>query len=159
MTEIVSSGGRVLEILQVEDNFADVVLMREACSCATLPINVAVAGDGEEALRMLRREGRHAEQPRPDLILLDLNLPGMDGREVLKNIKDDPALHTIPVIIMTSSAAEADMRDSRKFDANIYIVKPSDFNHLREIVASIESFWVTLVAKQQSSEVEQPVGD
>ena len=109
-----------------------------------MPNNLTVAGDGEEALAMLRREGRYAGHPRPDLILLDLNLPRMDGREVLHTIKSDPALHRIPVFVLTSSAAEIDVHKSYDLKANSYIVKPLEFDRLQEIVASIESFWLTV---------------
>jgi CheY-like chemotaxis protein len=138
--------GRPIEVLLVEDNYGDVLLTREACASSQTPIKVAVAQDGEEALSMLRREGRHVEQPRPDLILLDLNLPRMDGREVLNTIKHDPSLGRIPVIVLTSSAAEIDVLKSYDLKANSYIVKPSNFDQLQEIVASIESFWLTVVA-------------
>ena len=138
--------GRPIELLLIEDNYGDVLLMREACAHSTTPIRIAVAGDGEEALSVLRREGGHADRPRPDLILLDLNLPGMDGREVLKTIKCDPALQRIPVIVMTSSDAEIDVLKSYDLQANSYIVKPSNFDHLRDIVASIEAFWLSVVA-------------
>ena len=138
------SQGRSAELLLVEDNYGDVLLTREACQNAKMPNNLTVAGDGEEALAMLRREGRYAGHPRPDLILLDLNLPRMDGREVLQTIKSDPALQRIPIIVLTSSAAEIDVLKSYDLKANSYIVKPVDFDRLQEIVASIESFWLTV---------------
>ena len=140
------SRGRPAELLLVEDNYGDVLLTQEACQNTRMPNNLAVAGDGEEALAMLRREGRYADHPRPDLILLDLNLPRMDGREVLQTIKSDPALQRIPVIVLTSSAAEIDVLKSYDLKANSYIVKPVNFDRLQEIVASIESFWLTVVA-------------
>jgi two-component system, chemotaxis family, response regulator Rcp1 len=140
------SRGRPAELLLVEDNYGDVLLTREACQNARMPNNLSVAGDGEEALSMLRREGRHANHPRPDLILLDLNLPRMDGREVLDTIKSDPALLRIPVIVLTSSAAEIDVLRSYDLKANSYVVKPVNFDRLQEIIASIESFWLTIVA-------------
>jgi len=138
--------GRPAELLLIEDNYGDVLLTREACQNARMPNNLSVAGDGEEALSMLRREGRHAGHPRPDLILLDLNLPRMDGREVLQTIKCDPALQRIPVIVLTSSAAEIDVLKSYDLRANSYIVKPVNFDRLQEIVTSLESFWLTVVA-------------
>jgi CheY-like chemotaxis protein len=143
--------GRPAELLLVEDNYGDVLLTREACENARLPANLAVAGDGEEALAMLRREGRYANHPRPDLILLDLNLPRMDGREVLETIKSDPALLRIPVIVLTSSAAEIDVLKSYDLKANSYIVKPVNFDRLEQVVASIESFWLTVVALPNAS--------
>jgi CheY-like chemotaxis protein len=138
--------GRPAELLLIEDNYGDVLLTREACQNAKMPSNLSVAGDGEEALSMLRREGRYANHPRPDLILLDLNLPRMDGREVLQTIKCDPALLRIPVIVLTSSAAEIDVLKSYDLKANSYIVKPVNFDRLQEIVMAIESFWLTVVA-------------
>jgi len=138
--------GRPAELLLIEDNYGDVLLTREACQNARMPNNLSVAGDGEEALSMLRKEGRHAGHPRPDLILLDLNLPRMDGREVLQTIKCDPALQRIPVIVLTSSAAEIDVLKSYDLRANSYIVKPVSFDRLQEIVTSLESFWLTVVA-------------
>jgi two-component system, chemotaxis family, response regulator Rcp1 len=140
------SRGRSAELLLVEDNYGDVLLTREACQNARLLNNLSVAGDGEEALAMLRREGCHANHPRPDLILLDLNLPRMDGRDVLKTIKSDPALQRIPVIVLTSSAAEIDVLKSYDLKANSYIVKPVHFERLQEIMASIETFWRTVAA-------------
>jgi two-component system, chemotaxis family, response regulator Rcp1 len=137
--------GRAAELLLVEDNYGDVLLVREAFRSAKIRNNLAVARDGEEALRILRREGLHADRPRPDLILLDLNLPRMDGREVLQAIKADPVLQPIPVIIMTSSKAEVDVLKSYQLSANGYIVKPVDFERLQEIVASLEMFWFTVV--------------
>jgi CheY-like chemotaxis protein len=137
--------GRAAELLLVEDNYGDVLLVREAFRSAKIRNNLAVARDGEEALRILRREGLHADRPRPDLILLDLNLPRMDGREVLQAIKADPVLQPIPVIVMTSSKAEVDVLKSYQLSANGYIVKPVDFERLQEIVASLEMFWFTVV--------------
>jgi chemotaxis family two-component system response regulator Rcp1 len=137
--------GRRAELLLVEDNYGDVLLTREAFRSAKLSNNLAVAGDGEEALMMLRRQGPYAAQPKPDLVLLDLNLPRMDGREVLKTVKSDPVLRTIPVIVLTSSKAEIDILKSYKLNANGYIVKPVNFEQLLEIVASIETFWFSVV--------------
>jgi two-component system, chemotaxis family, response regulator Rcp1 len=147
--------GRPAELLLVEDNYGDVLLAREAFRSAKIRNNLTVAGDGEEALSVLRREGSHADKPRPDLILLDLNLPRMGGREVLQAIKDDPGLQSIPVIIMTSSKAEADVLESYQLSANGYIVKPVDFERLQQIVASLESFWFTVVVLSPSQAVEQ----
>ena len=137
--------GRPAELLLVEDNYGDVLLAREAFRSAKIRNNLTVARDGEEALRILRREGVQAAKPRPDLILLDLNLPRLDGREVLQAIKADPDLRLIPVIVMTSSKAEIDVLKSYQLSANGYVVKPVDFERLQEIVASLESFWFTVV--------------
>ena len=137
--------GRPAELLLVEDNHGDVMLTREAFRDAKIANNLSVAGDGEEAMRMLTRQGSHADHPTPDLILLDLNLPRMDGREVLQTIRADPRLERIPVIILTSSNADIDILKSYDLKANGYIVKPVDFERLKEIVSSIESFWFTVV--------------
>lgn len=146
--------GRPAELLLVEDNYGDVLLTSEAFRVAKLSNNLAVAGDGEEALSMLRREGRYADQATPDVILLDLNLPRMDGREVLEAIKLDPKLRRIPVIVLSSSKAEVDILKTYDLGANGYIVKPVTFERLQEIVASIESFWFTVVVLSTTSHVE-----
>ena len=141
----IESAGRPAELLLVEDNYGDVVLTREAFRSGRISNNLAVAGDGELALAMLRREAPFSDQPRPDLILLDLNLPRLDGREVLAAIKSDPVLKLIPVIILTSSKAEIDILKSYELQANGYIVKPVTFERLQEIVASLEAFWFSVV--------------
>jgi chemotaxis family two-component system response regulator Rcp1 len=141
----VEARGRAAELLLVEDNYGDVLLTREAFRSARISNNLAVAGDGEQALAMLRREGPYADQVTPDVILLDLNLPRMDGREVLEAIKNDPKLQRIPVIVLTSSKAEIDIVKTYDLGANGYIVKPVTFERLREIVASIETFWFSVV--------------
>jgi chemotaxis family two-component system response regulator Rcp1 len=146
--------GRPAELLLVEDNYGDVLLTREAFRGSKLCNNLAVAGDGEEALSMLRREGPHANQATPDVILLDLNLPRMDGREVLEAIKLDPKLRRIPVIILSSSKAEVDILKTYDLGANGYIVKPVTFERLQEIVASIESFWFTVVVLSTTAATE-----
>jgi chemotaxis family two-component system response regulator Rcp1 len=137
--------GRPAELLMVEDDYGDVLLARKALLSAKIANNLSVASDGEQALGMLRRLGVHANQVRPDLILLDLNLPRMDGKEVLKEIKADPDLQRIPVIVLTSSSADIDILKSYELNANGYIVKPVNLERLKEIVASIESFWFTVV--------------
>jgi two-component system, chemotaxis family, response regulator Rcp1 len=152
----IEARGRPAELLLVEDNYGDVLLTREAFRSAKLSNNLTVAGDGEEALAMLRRKGSHSNRPKPDLILLDLNLPRMDGREVLHAIKNDPELRLIPVIVLTSSKAEVDILKSYELRANGYIVKPVTFERLQEIVASIESFWFT-VAVISTTSVTEPV--
>jgi CheY-like chemotaxis protein len=141
----IEAAGRPAELLLVEDNYGDVLLTREAFRSARINNNLAVAGDGEQALAMLRREGEFASQPRPDLILLDLNLPRLDGREVLTAIKSDPALQRIPVIVLTSSKADIDVLKSYELQANGYIVKPVNFERLQEIVGSLETFWFSVV--------------
>jgi two-component system, chemotaxis family, response regulator Rcp1 len=149
--QTIQARGRPAELLLVEDNRGDVLLVREAFRSAKIRCNLAVARDGEQAVSMLRREGPFTDQASPDLILLDLNLPRLDGREVLRTIKDDPALHRIPVIVMTSSKAETDILKSYDLKANGYIVKPVTFDGLKEIVASIEKFWFAVVVLPQAS--------
>jgi two-component system, chemotaxis family, response regulator Rcp1 len=149
--------GRPAQLLLVEDNSGDVMLTRAAFQDAKVANNLSVARDGEQAMRMLRREGPHAGQPTPDLILLDLNLPRMDGREVLQAIRSDPALSRIPVIVLTSSNADMDILKSYDLKANGYIVKPVDFERLQEIVASIESFWFTVVVLPSAVAAEPAV--
>ena len=133
--------GKPAEILLVEDNYGDVLLTREACEGHGMGIRLSVASDGEEALAMLRGERAGFETFKPDLILLDLNLPRMDGRQLLAVIKSEPILQRIPVIVLTSSKAEIDILKSYDLNANSYIVKPVEFDRLQEIVASLESFW------------------
>ena len=136
---------RPVEILLVEDNPGDVRLTREALKEGKIRNNLNVAGDGVEALRYLRREGPYAESTRPDLILLDLNLPRMDGREVLEAVKADPALRLIPVVVLTSSAAEQDIVRAYDLHANCYVSKPVDLDQFIHVVKSIEEFWFTIV--------------
>jgi two-component system, chemotaxis family, response regulator Rcp1 len=136
---------RPIEIMMVEDNPGDVLLTREALKDAKVANNLSVVVDGEQAMRFLRREGPHAKAPRPDLILLDLNLPRKDGREVLAEIRADPLLHLIPVVVLTSSKAEQDIVKMYELRANCYVVKPVDFQSLMQVVKSIESFWLTVV--------------
>ena len=137
--------GRPIEILVVEDNPADVRLMREALRDGKIWNNTHHCQDGVEALSFLRREEKFSQAPRPDLILLDLNLPKMDGREVLSAIKTDPDLATIPVVILTTSKAEEDIARSYGLHANCYIVKPLDFERFIEVVNVIENFWFCIV--------------
>lgn len=134
-----------IEILLVEDSPGDVRLTREALSEAKVANRLHVVGDGVEAMAFLRREGPHASAPRPDLVLLDLNLPRMDGREVLATIKGDPELRTIPVVVLTTSDAEADVLRSYNLHANCYLVKPVDVDHFFDQVRSLEGFWLAVV--------------
>ena len=134
-----------VEILLVEDSPGDVRLTREAFQDAKVPINFHVASDGTEAMAFLRREGKHANDPRPDLILLDLNLPKKDGREVLAEIKENPALKSIPVVILTTSSSEEDVLRSYLLHANCYITKPVDLHGFVKIVKSIDNFWLSVV--------------
>ncbi len=137
--------GRQIEILLVEDNAADVDLTREFFKDLKVLNRLHVAGDGQVALAFLHQEGAHADAPRPDLILLDLNLPRTDGREVLAEIKQDPNLKRIPVVILTSSEEEADIVKSYDLHANCYITKPVDLEQFALVVKSIDEFWLTVV--------------
>jgi chemotaxis family two-component system response regulator Rcp1 len=134
-----------IEVLLVEDSPGDVRLTREAFKDAKVLINLNVASDGVEAMAFLNREGNNANAPRPDLILLDLNLPKKDGREVLAELKESPALKSIPVVILTTSASEADIHGSYQHHANCYITKPVDLDGFLKVVRSIDSFWLTVV--------------
>ncbi len=137
--------GQLIEILLVEDNAGDVRLTQEALREGKVKNNLTVARDGEEALRILRREGEHANAATPDLILLDLNLPKKDGREVLQVIKADPMLRVIPVVVLTTSSAEVDILKSYQLHANCYIAKPVDLEQFISVVRSIDEFWLTVV--------------
>jgi CheY-like chemotaxis protein len=137
--------GRPIEVLLVEDNPGDVRLTREALKESKLLINMRVVADGVEALAFLRREGKYANTSRPDLILLDLNLPKQDGREVLAVIKSDENLRRIPVVVLTVSQAEEDILKSYNLNANCYINKPVDLDRFIRVVKSIEDFWLTIV--------------
>ena len=137
--------GRPVEILLVEDNAGDVRLAREGLRECKLLNNLSVAEDGVKALAFLRRQGEYANAPRPDLIMLDLNLPRKDGREVLKEIKEDDALKSIPVVILTTSKAEEDILKSYSLHANCYVTKPLAIEQFIHVVQAIESFWFTIV--------------
>jgi CheY-like chemotaxis protein len=137
--------GKPIEILLVEDNAADVRLTREAFDDAKVLNNLNVVGDGVEAMEYLRREGKYADAIRPDLVLLDLNMPRKDGREVLAEVKGDPDLMRIPVVILTVSKAEEDVLKSYNLHANCYISKPVNLAQFLKVVESIENFWLTIV--------------
>lgn len=134
-----------VDILLVEDNAADVRLTEEALREGKVRTRLSVARDGVEALAFLRREGPFGEAPRPDLILLDLNLPRKDGREVLAEVKADADLRVIPVVVLTTSSADADVACSYSLHANCYITKPVDLEQLVSVVRSIDDFWLTVV--------------
>jgi two-component system, chemotaxis family, response regulator Rcp1 len=129
----------------VEDSVGDVRLTREAFKDAKVHINLHVAVDGDDAMSFLKRERQHVDAPRPDLILLDLNLPRKDGREVLKEIKENPTLAIIPVVILTTSASEEDILRTYQLHANCYITKPVDLEGFLKVVKSIDSFWLSVV--------------
>jgi chemotaxis family two-component system response regulator Rcp1 len=133
------------EVLLVEDSPGDVRLTREAFRDANQSIHLHVACDGVEAMAFLKHEGTHANAPRPDIILLDLNLPKMDGREVLAHIKEDESLNTIPIVILTTSVAEADIVKSYQLRANCYLSKPVQLEEFEALVKSINDFWLTEV--------------
>jgi two-component system, chemotaxis family, response regulator Rcp1 len=137
--------GDPIEILLVEDNPGDVRLVKEVMKDAKVANILHVAEDGEEAMAMLSRKGKYAGSVRPDLILLDLNLPGKDGREVLREIKTDESLKRIPVIVLTTSSAEEDIVKAYSDYANSYITKPINLNQFISVVKSIENFWLTIV--------------
>lgn len=136
---------RPIEILMVEDNRGDVRLTQEALKEGKVRNNLHVTRDGVEALSFLHKEGKHARVPRPDLILLDLNLPKKDGRAVLEEIKEDPDLRRIPVVVLTISKAEEDILKSYNLHANCYVTKPVELEQFMTVVRSVEDFWLTIV--------------
>ncbi len=136
---------KMIEILLVEDNPGDTDLAREALVTSKIQNTLHVVNDGEKAMAFLRNEGKYASAPRPDLILLDLNLPRKDGREVLAEIKLDDDLKRIPVVILTSSKADEDVIKSYNLHANCYITKPLDFFQFTRVIQSIEDFWLRIV--------------
>ncbi len=134
-----------IDVLLVEDDPGDTLMIREAFEDNKVRNTLACVTDGVEAMRFLRREGEYADAPRPDLVLLDLNLPRKDGREVLGEIKGDEQLSTIPVVVLTTSQAEEDVLRSYKLHANAYVTKPVDFDRFIEVVRQIDEFFVTVV--------------
>jgi chemotaxis family two-component system response regulator Rcp1 len=134
-----------IEILLVEDNFGDARLAAEALKENKVRNNLHHVVDGVEAMAFLQRSGDYATAPRPDLILLDLNLPRKDGREVLAEIKEDPELRLVPIVVLTTSEAEMDLVKTYDLHANAYIVKPIDLDRFIEVVQAIENFWFTIV--------------
>ena len=140
-----SPGGRPIQILMVEDNADDIELTIEALKDARVGNFLSVVKNGEEALSYLRCQGQYRQAVRPDLILLDLNMPKKNGRDVLREIKSDPQLKRIPVVILTTSQAEEDILHTYDLHANCYITKPVDFNQFLKVVRSIEDFWLTVV--------------
>ena len=138
-------GERPIEVLLVEDDPGDVLMTREAFQDYKLHNQLHVVSDGAEAMAFLRREGEYAGRPRPDLVLLDLNLPRMDGRQVLEAIKSDPELASIPVVVLTTSENEDDVLRSYSLHANAYVTKPVDFSRFIEVIRQIDDFFVTVV--------------
>ncbi len=149
---IIGGIGMPIQVLLVEDSPGDVRLTQEAFRDANRSIDLHVASDGVEAMAFLRREGVHHNAPRPDLILLDLNLPKMDGREVLAHIKEDDELKTIPTVILTTSEAEADIAKSYQLQANCYLTKPVQLDAFESLVKSINDFWLTKVKLPQQEQ-------
>jgi len=138
-------GGRPIQILMVEDNPDDIELTVEALKDSRVRNHLIVVKDGEEAISYLQGKGQYQNAVRPDLILLDLNMPRKNGRDVLREIKNDPKLKRIPVVILTTSQAEEDIIHTYDLHANCYITKPLDFNQFLKVVKSIEDFWLTVV--------------
>ena len=136
---------KIIDVLLVEDDPGDVLMTREAFEANKLRNRLSVVADGVEALQFLRKEGEHSQAPTPDLVLLDLNLPRMDGREVLHAIKADEALRQIPVVVLTTSEAEEDVVRSYSLHANAYVTKPVDFDRFIEVVRQIDEFFVEVV--------------
>ncbi len=134
-----------IEILLVEDDAGDVALTEEALAGSKVKVNMSVVQDGVEALAYLRCEGKYSDATRPDLILMDLNLPKKDGREVLADMKQDSSLRSIPVVVLTTSKAEEDILRAYDLNANCYITKPVDFDQFIHVVKSIEEFWLAMV--------------
>lgn len=145
--------GMPIQVLLVEDSPGDIRLTQEAFLSANRAIQLHVAADGVEAMAFLRGEDAYAGAPRPDLILLDLNLPRMDGREVLVRIKDDASLKLIPTVILTTSDAESDILNSYRLQANCYLSKPLQLDDFERLVTSINDFWLTAVKLPQQSRV------
>ncbi|HMI52213.1 MAG TPA: response regulator [Candidatus Saccharimonadales bacterium] len=143
--ESIGANATPIEVLLVEDSPGDVRLTQEAFKDAKVHINLHVATDGAEAMAFLKREGAHANATRPDLILLDLNLPKKDGREVLAELKENPILKTIPVVILTTSASETDIQGSYQNHANCFVTKPVNLEGFLKVVRSIDSFWLSVV--------------
>jgi two-component system, chemotaxis family, response regulator Rcp1 len=147
--KLIGGDGMPIEVLLVEDSPGDVRLTQEAFRDANKEIRLHVASDGVEAMAFLRQQGDYAHSPRPDLILLDLNLPKMDGREVLVHIKEDASLKLIPTVILTTSDAEADIVKSYQLQANCYLTKPVQLGTFELLVKSINDFWLTKVKLPQ----------
>lgn len=134
----------IVEILLVEDNPADVRLTMEAFKDSKILNNLNVVNDGVEAIQYLKKEGSYTNSTRPDMVLLDLNLPKKNGREVLAEVKSDDTLKTIPIVVLTTSQSEEDISSAYKLHANCYVTKPVDFDNFMRIIGSIEDFWLTV---------------
>jgi len=143
---MIAQRNKPINILLVEDNPADVLLTKEALADTKIPYRMQTVGDGLHAMRYLRKEDKYTEAQRPDIILLDLNLPVKDGREVLAELKADKSLCQVPVIVLTTSSREADINAAYGLNANCYIVKPIDFNEFCNVIKAIENFWFNVVS-------------
>lgn len=141
-----------IDILLAEDNIGDIRLTEEAIKESKLKINLHVVMDGEEAMKYLRKEGKYADEPRPDLIILDLNMPKKDGRQTLAEIKADQKFKKIPVVILTISKAENDVLQSYEHHANCYITKPLDLDKFVEVVKTLDNFWFSIVTLPSTSD-------
>ena len=141
----VARSGKVIDVLLVEDDPGDVLMTREAFEDNKVANRLHVVSDGAEALEFLRKEGAHDGAPTPDLVLLDLNLPRMDGRQVLEAVKGDATLRSIPIVVLTTSEAEEDVLRSYALHANAYVTKPVDFERFIEVVRKIDDFFVSVV--------------
>jgi CheY-like chemotaxis protein len=139
------SARRVIDVLLVEDDAGDALMIREAFQHHDIRHTLHHVPDGVEAMRFLRQEDAYAASPRPDLVLLDLNLPRMDGRQVLSQVKGDPALRAIPIVVLTTSEADEDILRSYELHANAYVTKPVDFDHFIEVVRMTDDFFVNIV--------------
>jgi chemotaxis family two-component system response regulator Rcp1 len=153
IVQILGGNGMPIEVLLVEDSPGDVRLTKEAFHDANPSVHLNVAADGVEAMAFLKHQGIHANSPRPDLILLDLNLPKMDGREVLAQIKADDSLKTIPTVVLTTSESEVDIAKSYQLQANCYLSKPVQLDAFEALVKSINDFWLTKVKLPQNRQI------
>jgi two-component system, chemotaxis family, response regulator Rcp1 len=153
--KVIGGGGMPIEVLLVEDNPGDVRLTQEAFLDANQSVHLQIASDGVEAMAILRREGSHKNDPRPDLVLLDLNLPKMDGREVLALIKKDAGLKMIPTVILTTSVAETDIAQSYELQVNCYVSKPAQWDAFASLMKNIIDFWLSKVKLPQKRPMEQ----
>jgi chemotaxis family two-component system response regulator Rcp1 len=149
--KVIAGDGIPIEVLLVEDSPGDVRLTQEAFRDANRSIHLHVVSDGVEAMAFLRRQGAYVQKPRPDIILLDLNLPRMDGREVLAHIKEDDSLKTIPTVILTTSDSEADIVKCYQLQANCYLSKPVQLDAFESLMKSINDFWLTKVKLPQQA--------